>query len=1020
MSKKKPVYKSKQVEENFDYIETTIQGCEETGNIAQLFKEKQADINNGFQQLDPSNTSPQQIIDQLSGLIENLAGAVDLRRGIERKVIPTMQDKVLLRDCRHQNESPNDEFRRSAPADCPEAWLETMAGITRGAIKLGELSARTLLLASTPGKVTETGLEKFINRATKDYNGEVLALLKRYQSSFLHQYGKLPNPESKKNYKNLLQNFEAELITLIQQKGFEISGIAPDPKDINKEGPPTHTKLSKPKDIAKALDTSRNFTNLEDQHLPILSISRPIEALGGSSAFTLSKPLTKKSSTIKKEYTALSARRWFKERNPIEQNLTAHYKAKITDDKHIVSSQLNFLPGIHNGYIEFRGTINPKNSKITPATKMVEARSGTMAAYQVGDETERLRLTALNIQEVQVNLEGEKAYGLTPHISVLNNASEQKSKIVPMVEAAVNKVNTNNTMLTVQDPHTAQAQVGYHQAPVNKLAFFKQASNIEKHIKKAIDIAQDGASTEVNKLECKSGKDRTALIAFNNFIRFLKQGLNLSLSQEKEFANAVSDMDHHETLAGLHGGTRGVHALKTSGIFLKNSFKAIGKLIGMSTPLNAYGLDEKFHQLELSNRNILSPNFELKNVSDDKETPNAMTMQDTKIPSPTVLNQEEIEILAKGVNQMVLQEGIIEIVKGRLTNKEEKVTEVIKKVINAESDFRLQDYFATMEADFKIKVTRDLGVGSRILNSAGNIIKKLEELKNNAAYINETLGDINENNWQDKEVALKTAGEMHGQNYWEDLNESDNPAKKISYIKSFFIQKEAEIDRYLIDFKQPIEAAIDYYTKETEAQLSLNTPKKESKKADTIYSKIPSAAILARIEKEEIDAQLNFSTPIQESKKINSNYSQITPAAAPDTIKSASADKEEKLQIALRYVDGRYELDYDIKELAEFSGTMKLPRLDKEGEPIRDKNGNKICDILQIDKGKINLKKSELKDSDIGFSSIPNTFISELTEEEEKILSKAGLGLQNNKKLHQSSKKSVKKTAEQQIGGHRK
>ncbi|MDF2964980.1 MAG: hypothetical protein K0Q51_368 [Rickettsiaceae bacterium] len=552
-------------------------------NIIQESNKNNRSIESSFQETQDKlkttikDISGQNALAGFSEIIANLSKSVDLRNGIshEKVIDPETRQTILVRDARLQKEHEHKGFFRKHPENCPEAWAEVMAGFARGAVKLVEIAGN------------DSDRRNTINNAN---NTKIIGIFQKHYKEIQDIENNTQLKDLEKAYAKQVEAFQEDLVTCMKEMTLKIDGKVLDNK----------------KEIKKALDSARSFANLEDEHHPVLTISGNFKAgEQDTSAITFAKPLTESNDLTKYSYQLDNSptNKWFKELSPVNQKLVQAYKGKILDGKHILSSQLNFLPGLHNAYIEYRGLIDDKGA-LKEGGLTAEARMGTVAAFQVKDSKERLRITKDNLLDLESTL---KEHGLGQvNLSILNNIGEQggltKKGIPALVEQAANELNKgrdNSRKIIVK------------QGAVNNLALFRQARNFKMHLKQSITMRQAQGSSNgrqeealppINVVSCKSGKDRTGLVCINNQIDSIVAQEGLDQNQKKVIAETLADSKHAQFLASSHGGTRGIHALITNSVYWQK-LKNIGQYIGMHNPIQDIGIDDKLAPTKLAKLN---------------------------------------------------------------------------------------------------------------------------------------------------------------------------------------------------------------------------------------------------------------------------------------------------------------------------------------------------------------------------------------------------------------------------------
>ncbi|MCC2646318.1 MAG: hypothetical protein K0R02_383 [Rickettsiaceae bacterium] len=567
------------------------------------FKNTNSAIDDLASQQSTKDFNASSTIAELNNVISGLSSIVDIRNGVAHKKVQTKNGETFtVRDARAQSDflkARRPSFAKDHPEKCPEAWIENMAGIARGAVKLGDITDE---------------------KGSNEYNKGVIKLLKKYKDE-IHNLSANNSPEDlEKAYLKTINSFRNEMVEFVKQQNFSIEG----------------NKFKDNKDIAQALNNTRNFANLEDEHHPIISISDKFDIDGQkTSVVTLARPISSPTDDLKKCYELNNPEnKWVNELNPVNRKLVESYKDKILDGKHIISSQLSFIPGVRNSYLEYRGTVD-NNGNLEKSSLTAEARVGTVAAYETKDSQERVRLTKINLLQLEHNLL-EKGAGQV-HLSLLNQVGEmaenplsRKKGIPALVKLAADEINK---------PRGPNDKILISQAPVNIWAGIFKAKNFKLHAKNSLDAAKQGFTKRINVVSCKSGKDRTGLVCINNHINQIieqrKDVIKNPIEAKRKIAEKIADTKHAQYLASSHGGTRGVHALLSGGV--------LGNFSG--NPITDMGIDGKVSATKLGKQN----KYAIEETKEDQQSIKKTNNKGFKSKIVSLLKQKEIREVAKQI-----------------------------------------------------------------------------------------------------------------------------------------------------------------------------------------------------------------------------------------------------------------------------------------------------------------------------------------------------------------------------------
>lgn len=495
-----------------------------------------------FSQLDANSSSQ-----VFSSIITMSRQKADTAQGIMHFRYNTLQpilgssntSKVIVRDCRLQGISKAGIPVDKKPGEIPEHWLAVMANQARACFEFTDMYIDSNLAPHAKEKIVkllkeskdqimqQNITEKKLESISREFNEQSLKILKKYNNSAV--------AVSKKNIALIRDycNFKDEHEHVITVGSEVHTSNSPD-----KQHPVTASMMVAPlsKDILQECSKIGELNKLKSKHHKNIS--------------DIYKPIL----TQKLNQTPL----WFQGLSTLEQDLITKYFDKITDNKHILPTSLRNLPGLRNAYVEVRGI--SENGKLE--NSHLECRSGTLAQFLYSDANEAKRITTSNFKRA-VELSGDKNL----NIECLNTEFNPKQGIFHNIMAAVMGEERKICNLL---------RKGIKSVEVNKLGKSKATLNITAtngaaryHKNKALDTIADrsrsnAAKNQISWLMCKSGKDRTGMVATNNF---LQQLCSSTQQDSSKIANSVMMSNHSEFLAGHHGSSRGAAGLKAGGVF---------------------------------------------------------------------------------------------------------------------------------------------------------------------------------------------------------------------------------------------------------------------------------------------------------------------------------------------------------------------------------------------------------------------------------------------------------------------
>lgn len=496
-----------------------------------------------FSQLDANSSSQ-----VFSSIITMSRQRADAEQGIMHFRYNTPQpilgssntSKVIVRDCRLQGISEAGIPVDKKPGAIPEHWLAVIANQARACFAFTDMYIDSNLAPHAKEKIVEllkeskdqimqqNITEKKLESISRQFNEQSLKILAKYNNNSSVDVSKT-NIALVRDYCNF--NDEHEHVITVGSKIHTSNStdkqhpviasmmVAPLSKDILEE-------CSKIGELNKL--KSKHHKNISDIYKPIL--------------------------TQKLKQTPL----WFQGLSTLEQDLITKHLDKITDNQHIFPTSLRNLPGLRNAYVEVRGI--SENGKLE--NSHLECRSGTLAQFLYSDKNEAQRITNSNFKRA-VELSDDKNL----NIECLNTEFNPKQGIFHNVMAAIMGEERKICNLL---------RKGIKSVEVNNLGKSKAALNITAtngaaryYKNEALDTIADRSSSnatnnQISWLMCKSGKDRTGMVATNNFLRQL---CSSTQQDSSKIANSVMISNHSEFLAGHHGSSRGAAGLKAGGVF---------------------------------------------------------------------------------------------------------------------------------------------------------------------------------------------------------------------------------------------------------------------------------------------------------------------------------------------------------------------------------------------------------------------------------------------------------------------
>lgn len=495
-----------------------------------------------FSQLDANSSSQvfSSIITMSRQKADAAQGIMHFRYNTSQPILGSSNtSKVIVRDCRLQGISKAEIPVDKKPGEIPEHWLAVIANQARACFAFTDMYIDSnlapyakekivKLLKESKDQIMQQNItEKDLESISRKFNEQSLKILTKYNNSAVAVSKK--NIALIRDYCNF--NDDHEHVITVGSKVHTSNST-------DKQHPVTASMMVAPlsKDILQECSKIGELNKLKSKHHKNIS--------------DIYKPIL----TQKLNQTPL----WFQGLSTLEQDLITKYFDKITDNKHILPTSLRNLPGLRNAYVEVRGI--SENGKLE--NSHLECRSGTLAQFLYSDKNEAQRITNLNFKRA-VELSGDKKL----NIECLNTEFNSKQGVFHNVMAAVMGEERKICNLL---------RKGIKSVEVNKLGKSKATLNITAtngaaryHKNEALDAIADRSSSNAAKnqiswLMCKSGKDRTGMVAANNF---LKQLCSSTDQDSSKIANSVMMSNHSEFLAGHHGSSRGAAGLKAGGVF---------------------------------------------------------------------------------------------------------------------------------------------------------------------------------------------------------------------------------------------------------------------------------------------------------------------------------------------------------------------------------------------------------------------------------------------------------------------
>lgn len=455
---------------------------------------------NPFRESDPAK--------YLTNLIDQLKENVDLKLGIIRTKYdgekgiafvatdPSNKSAVVIRDSRLQPHLPK---IAKQPNDVSDNWMINASATARGVLKLIELS-------------DSDHKEQLKVEVMKEFHKAIDAL---QQPSL--------TPEIM-THNIARMNYEMKQI-LTRQPSVTVKG-----KSLSDLGD---------KEFSKIIVNARDFTSFDSiDHPSTISISADMSGINHIASFVPVVPLSRSSNY--EYYHNLQDQKWYKKLDPIDQALVSEYRSKISDDRHIIPTQLQHLPGVHNYGLTSTFFANDNElSYYSCATR------SAAPAHDVAKKSSYMQdITDANVSHIMnVHMASGKS---SVFCNITNNIADE-AKIGKAVEDGITKRKGSLTKI--------------NKTPLSVTVPWDKHDNLET-IADAFVLLD-----AILHADCKSGKDRTGLADKYNNIQAIITYMRDKKIPEEEIKNAVLTYNaawHNEALAAGDGGSLGCMGLKAS------------------------------------------------------------------------------------------------------------------------------------------------------------------------------------------------------------------------------------------------------------------------------------------------------------------------------------------------------------------------------------------------------------------------------------------------------------------------
>ena len=555
---------------------------------------------------------------------------------------PTPEASVIMRDARLQDFINNNTnlFKPPLlrkPAHVADTYIANMAGTARGAIALIDKSDMSEEEKKTAKEECITLLKKKSQKVIAINNNTVQSEVKYDNAGFgrpdfrpfnERDYGNIETlrEQFSENAAKEVQNFNDLLLKNL--KVYKKSGAL----TINKKNFKSDEKLKEA--ISAARDCA--MMNTSEDHCHVVTIHKTIGKEGnkknGFSFSAIADPIPeglrkdykaiknvdicnkeledflKKSSegkTSKEELEkifenfdvrflqtkyrkALSKLpKWYKDKTPIEQKMIADNIDNYLSGRCVLSSQDRTVGGVVNYYIQREGVLD-NEGKIDKSKNIIIQR-GTFGdrqtKYSYPDNVKQ------NIQHMTRVAKKVIFQNVATNSLIGKKFGKKKENIMhDSVKNAVDDINGSNHEYQQNGLNTLSLVTSFFRRGKAIKNIIKSVNFQDKSIEQSLKNSNQETTQSLEEQQdqlvsmfCMSSKDRTSM----GIMTVVTESFWESDEDKKEYAQAIIDSGHNQTLASRQGGTPGVCALK-----LADSLKsvqglgAIGELLKKSVDAN--------------------------------------------------------------------------------------------------------------------------------------------------------------------------------------------------------------------------------------------------------------------------------------------------------------------------------------------------------------------------------------------------------------------------------------------------
>lgn len=452
---------------------------------------------------------------------------MDLRCGIVRATIRDslahigakqgQKSDVIIRDARAQTDNS------IKPEDTEESWIIAAAARTRGALKL---------ISTVSGSVDDVKAAQ--ENTWKIFNG------------YNERLQKANNPKARQS---LIQNMDYELTWMLKHSGLKMDGMP-------------FSTFSQKKDLSKMLLDARDACNFErENHPSIVTITGDLTPNNDKRLSQIITSIPTTPCADRNDYfgKTMEDQAWYKNlsesNKPVDRmrlRLTERYKGFIADGKHVTPTQLRWLPGTANtyvqkvSYLENDNIIDEKSGFTTLRTAAPVHGRG-----KEGDET----ITKANIEHLQSIL-NNKTYIQTTATEGQNNNKQ------PCTFVGLNSDTGKVAGLIGQGEEQKITDEMKQAAGKNFIsAAISVAWSKTKNLARATDAILKGSAI----VFCKSGKDRTQAVLSE--AGFANAATHINPTQHAQAFQTIARAGHGEIMAGANGSSRGGFGTKIANVF---------------------------------------------------------------------------------------------------------------------------------------------------------------------------------------------------------------------------------------------------------------------------------------------------------------------------------------------------------------------------------------------------------------------------------------------------------------------